>query len=92
MAYDERFIAYSCGGSRGIGEISPHRIPFLIPKGTVDVDGRILSGSESISMLRQVKRGAFLAKLAFALTILGHVIARRDGPSNVTRLFSETQR
>ena len=43
VAYDEGFAAYSCGGSRGIGEL-PRTAFLLIPKtGTVGNYGRSLS-------------------------------------------------
>jgi hypothetical protein len=35
VACDEGFTAYSCGGSRGVGEVSPHRIPFSSHERTV---------------------------------------------------------
>jgi hypothetical protein len=38
--------AYSCGGSRGIGE-TPHRVPFYVPHHAGTDDGRTIAGSRA---------------------------------------------
>src|ERR1700722_6711406 len=78
VASDERFTAYSCGGSRGIGT-SPAPHSLLIPrKGNRPEDGRSLLKTESMPEFRYPKHRCFAILRSRGREMHGHLNSRPE--------------